>query len=199
MRAHRKEKPLQGEAKLKAKAMSHACTYLKRGKIFRLPCRDCGSSIVKMHHPDYSKPLEVVWLCRRCLKQMEINREIPKELWDSGCCPNCFENVKKDGSRLCEECNKKYSKKYRKPYSALSEDQKLRSNARAYFNSHVSRGLIQKQPCSVCGSSLNIEAHHENYSKPLDVIWLCRKHHKELHLKSVSHETEGGQNGKEEA
>ncbi len=31
--------------------------------------------------------------------------------------------------------------------------------------------------CSDCGET-KVEAHHEDYSKPLDVEWLCKKHHK---------------------
>lgn len=36
-----------------------------RGDITREPCRDCGTKKVDGHHPDYNKPLEVIWLCRR--------------------------------------------------------------------------------------------------------------------------------------
>lgn len=43
-------------------------------------------------------------------------------------------------------------------------------------------GKITKMPCEVCGS-LEVEAHHEDYSKPLDVMWLCKKCHKEHHNK----------------
>ncbi|EYD75853.1 hypothetical protein Rumeso_02635 [Rubellimicrobium mesophilum DSM 19309] len=44
------------------------------------------------------------------------------------------------------------------------------------------RGLIQPQPCSVCGEA-KAEAHHDDYSRPLDVTWLCRRHHKQLHAR----------------
>jgi hypothetical protein len=37
-----------------------------------------------------------------------------------------------------------------------------------------------RPPCEVCGA-LSAEAHHKDYSRPLDVVWLCRKHHMELH------------------
>lgn len=37
-------------------------------------------------------------------------------------------------------------------------------------------GTLQKQPCAVCGYE-KVEAHHEDYSKPLEVIWLCKKDH----------------------
>lgn len=37
--------------------------------------------------------------------------------------------------------------------------------------------LIRKTECELCRSSKNIEAHHEDYSRPLEVIWLCKKHH----------------------
>lgn len=48
-------------------------------------------------------------------------------------------------------------------------------------NNAIKRGRIKKQDCQVCGSS-DSEAHHDDYSKPLDVIWLCPKHHAERHV-----------------
>lgn len=33
-----------------------------------------------------------------------------------------------------------------------------------------------KQPCSVCGM-WPVHAHHDDYSKPLEVMWLCALHH----------------------
>src|ERR1700676_440627 len=36
---------------------------LKVGTLVKLPCRDCGKLEVQAHHPDYDKPLEVIWLC----------------------------------------------------------------------------------------------------------------------------------------
>lgn len=41
-------------------------------------------------------------------------------------------------------------------------------------------GSMVRQPCEVCGEA-KVEAHHEDYSKPRDVKWLCRKHHMERH------------------
>lgn len=51
--------------------------------------------------------------------------------------------------------------------------------AHSRFHHAVARGEIVKQPCEVCGA--DAEAHHDDYTKPLDVRWVCRKHHKALH------------------
>jgi hypothetical protein len=40
--------------------------------------------------------------------------------------------------------------------------------------------VLIKCPCVVCGSQKSM-AHHDDYDKPLDVIWLCQVHHKERH------------------
>lgn len=53
--------------------------------------------------------------------------------------------------------------------------------ARSILNIAVSEGKIVRQPCSVCGSTFKVEGHHEDYRKPLEVIWMCRKHHNEVH------------------
>jgi ribosomal protein S27AE len=41
-------------------------------------------------------------------------------------------------------------------------------------------GVLVSQPCVFCGDT-NVEAHHKDYSKPLDVVWLCPKCHRRLH------------------
>ena len=44
----------------------------------------------------------------------------------------------------------------------------------------VSRGAIARQPCERCGSTKS-QGHHDDYSKPLNVMWLCQPHHRERH------------------
>lgn len=46
----------------------------------------------------------------------------------------------------------------------------------------VQRGELEKKPCERCGA-LKVEAHHHDYSKPLDVEWLCKKCHNKEHVK----------------
>ena len=55
-----------------------------------------------------------------------------------------------------------------------------RIKANGKLNRVVKRGLIIKLPCNVC-KDVKTVAHHDDYNKPLDVIWLCEIHHKERH------------------
>lgn len=45
----------------------------------------------------------------------------------------------------------------------------------------IKTGRLVKLPCEICGSII-VESHHEDYFKPLEVRWLCKKHHIEYHL-----------------
>jgi hypothetical protein len=49
----------------KVKARRILRTSILFGRAVKLPCRDCGSKKVEAHHTDYSKPLEVIWLCHK--------------------------------------------------------------------------------------------------------------------------------------
>lgn len=82
----------------------------------------------------------------------------------------------------CKSCHAAYMRDNRPKHCELPEEARMRANARSYLHVYVKRGKVQKLSCSICGSERS-EAHHPDHSKPLDVIWLCRDHHLELHNK----------------
>lgn len=45
-------------------AMQEVHRALRSGNLQKQPCIVCGIDRVDAHHPDYTKPLSVVWLCR---------------------------------------------------------------------------------------------------------------------------------------
>ena len=90
-------------------------------------------------------------------------------------------NMKNGGEK------EKYFAVYRK--TAKAKVARIKSNAkyrkkntdkyRAYstVGNALNSGLISKEPCKICGSIKNIHAHHDDYSKPLIVEWLCHDCH----------------------
>ncbi|MCM2304071.1 MAG: hypothetical protein NDJ72_05170 [Elusimicrobia bacterium] len=77
---------------------------------------------------------------------------------------------------VCTRC----ANRNRKRHAELAPEAKLRANARSYLNQYVRRGAVVKQPCADCGAT-EVEAHHGDYSRPLDVTWLCADCHKRRH------------------
>lgn len=71
------------------------------------------------------------------------------------------------------EVNRRQREKYPEKYSA-------RRKAREA----VKQGLIEKKSCEVC-SDTKVDGHHDDYSKPLEVRWLCRIHHMMIHRKDA--------------
>jgi len=65
----------------------------------------------------------------------------------------------------------------------VARDRLLRPHvhkARTMIMVAIRSGKIKRLPCERCGT-LPSEAHHDDYTKPLKVRWLCKKHHTELH------------------
>ena len=83
--------------------------------------------------------------------------------------------------RRSKECTQRrwqkiliYSRQYYKKNAAIKKVQR-----QAYLA--LKRGVLKKQDCIICGNPKS-EMHHENYDRPLEVIWLCPQHHRRRHL-----------------
>jgi hypothetical protein len=63
--------------------------------------------------------------------------------------------------------------------------------ARNIIDKMLIAGTLQRQPCEVCGTTERIHAHHPDYFKPLEVRWLCAKHHKAEHMRLAKEEENG--------
>ncbi len=72
-----------------------------------------------------------------------------------------------------KEERRKADKKYRENHSD-------KRRARGQSRYQIDKGNIVRQPCEKCGQP-NAHAHHEDYLKPMDIIWLCQKHHMRHH------------------
>ena len=57
---------------------------------------------------------------------------------------------------------------------------RVRYAARWAVRRAVASGALVRNPCEVCGNP-KAQGHHDDYSKPLVVRWLCASHHREHH------------------
>ncbi len=96
----------------------------------------------------------------------------------------------------CNDCNTEKMRKYYKTDNGKLHVQKsvyksiksfkYKQDARILLNTAVLKGFLKRpRTCSKCKKEGRIEAHHNNYRKPLVVLWLCKKCHCGLHHKKV--------------
>lgn len=169
----------------------------------RKPCRKCGSPDIleyRQKRGDY--------ICRECRnaeqrlrrpRRQSRVRKAPIRF-----CPSCSViELTGTGKTFCENCareRRRQSDRRRRAngilsrnYPSISQYEKRRyirrkdnpewrekDTARRKFRKAVMRGILSKHPCAICGK-IEAEGHHADYSKPLEVVWLCRKHHADLH------------------
>ena len=88
-------------------------------------------------------------------------------------------------STYCKSCKKiKDTAFIRTDYKTIKDKWRKqfpeRKNAQAKVCRALKTGKLFKQPCFMCGEQA--EAHHPDYSRPLDVVWLCSSHHRQAHI-----------------
>jgi hypothetical protein len=116
--------------------------------------------------------------CKECTKK-DVHNNYTKKLDD-------LEWVEKELARQREKSRKARQLGLNQRNTNNSKKEWIKRNKHKRFAHEKVRqaiisGKLSKAPCEICGSG-NSEAHHEDYSRPLDVSWLCPKHHNERHI-----------------
>ena len=118
-------------------------------------CKDCTKTRVAKH-----RELNIDYI-----KEYEKKRSIlPKRV-----------QARKEYSKT--EAGKSSRAKSIKKYKEKHTDRYFAHNV---FSAAIRDGKVVKMPCFICGNEKS-EGHHPDYSRPLDVVWLCNKHHVETH------------------
>lgn len=119
-------------------------------------CKSCTKSDTKLRHELKSKDLE--WVEKELARHREKARKARLEKrWKSS-----------------PQSRNEWRKRNREKQSAHNAVAKA-----------LKKGKLIKKPCVKCGCE-NSQAHHDDYNKPLDVVWLCPKHHAEHHVQMRS-------------
>ena len=116
------------------------------------------------------------------------NNKFQKFIWSA--CVDCGKErwvlvVRGKGrSDRCRSCNARTTRPsiwrdYKKVSASMS------GRAWSVVKRLIKNGTIKQMPCEVCGNEQS-RAHHPDYNKPLEICWVCQKHHIQIHKNKLS-------------
>lgn len=107
--------------------------------------------------------------CKKCTKK-DVKVNYDKNI-------DYYRSYEKTEKRILSK--RKRAKGYTKKYK--EKNPKKRQAHIIVGNSIRSGALIRPNICSECERTQNIQAHHDDYNKPLEVRWLCSRCHIKWH------------------
>lgn len=129
-------------------------------------CKDCGllkSESEFSRHPNTRDKLQP--LCKLCVEKYKLSLGTREKI------------------RMSEYEKKPKRIEYRKRYAQEHIKGSPEEVARKVITHGIRDGkIIRPEHCSVSGCFCGrVEGHHKDYTKPTEVVWLCRYHHRLEH------------------
>lgn len=148
----------------------------KGNKRFLNSCKVCMKKYKQSHYKkDQNKYKE------RSKKQRELNKEQLKEYNHNYYVDNKAKLIQQNKEYINTPKGKLVKKRCNERYFSKSIN-KMKHNARKKVLRAIKSGkLIRPSVCEVCGAETFCEAHHDDYNKPLEVKWLCKTCHENMH------------------
>jgi Zn finger protein HypA/HybF involved in hydrogenase expression len=121
--------------------------------------------------------------CKECVKADVRKNRAEKldyyQLYDR----QRYRGCEKRKAAACKSSNSEAGKASRRASILRSRVEEPEKHiARNAVNNAIRRGKLERgSSCYFCGDTKKLQAHHHDYSKPLDVFWLCPKCHGKLH------------------
>lgn len=131
-------------------------------------CKGCG--ITKALTEFYKHPETADGYMAKC---KECKKNQSKSIRQAN--PNYYRAYDRERNKEPERAAK--HKERTKRYKKENPD---KTSAHKKVQRALKRGTLVKGVCEICGE-YKTEAHHEDYSKPLNVKWLCSPCHHRLH------------------
>jgi hypothetical protein len=146
---------------------------------FRKVCKDCKNKNVRKKYTEISRNLSERRKEIRENRREELNEKARQRYWDN-----------RDDLLAKAKNRSGYGKSNPETISKWRINNKYKCAAhQAVVRALKSGKIIRPEKCQVCGSKEKLNAHHHDYNKSLDVIWLCVPCHKKVHSK---HFNKGG-------
>lgn len=154
--------------------------YPRRGQRTCLKCGELKSADMFYARPEGRDGLRKE--CKECFKAASAatyHRKIRDVSWKLAERQRNRQRTRMDRAAGRKPPDNESSRASHKLYYVRYPERKL---AHAKTNAAVKAMKLARQPCEECGAQ-KTDAHHDDYSKPLDVRWLCRLCHAAHHIK----------------
>ncbi len=118
--------------------------------------------------------------CKNCEKDYK-----PTSSRSLYCSDDCYRNAKIKRMTKWRRDSREHIRKYRSKNQAAylrkyRKENPDKERSRWMVAEAIKSGKLVREPCVECGEK-KVHGHHEDYSKHLEVIWLCQEHHADLH------------------
>ena len=131
-------------------------------------------------------------ICTRCSEEKSLDEFQKRKASKDGLtasCKNCLRKYDKSRANLPHRI--KARNEYQKTDAGKRSKKKTvqryrRENPNKYKAHNIVNNAVRDEklfplPCEECFSTHDLHAHHDDYAKPLNIRWLCSKHHREWH------------------